>query len=1544
MINFRLSNGVGPLFYSLVVCTVLAVVTGLGQAVPASPSPESASSGAPDRFLDVVDLGDTESEAEHDFEADESSVADGANGQAARVAHRTDGSTSYLQDLHMTMRVDPARQNYVTLKLWGGDTTSATTIILVDGEQANYQSTADYEPIRTGTGDGAVEGRFFYATSMLPLSSTQGRSTVQITIRTLTSSVDSSRPYYEIYTHTQPWVEPAEGDLTGYEPEPAVAPGMSKEEEQELVDGVRTLQIDLFDSLSTRSDNDANFAMPISRYQDELRFYSEALLMDWSPARTAEEKRAGLERIFQSIDVYTRRYYGDVKSLGSGGHQSDWGGYYAALGEALYIVENLIADDEIYGTAEFEAFLDEPFETETEDGPNSIAGVDWEGGELSRGEAWERVLKANFDFARSRLSYIYNQMMYTYEGAWKAHEGLRVIGSDFYEGKERSHRIVGESLGWEPFLGEEVLVGPEGEDLDVYHSLFQHDQNVVYTDDYLQVIMKGHARSKLDDNGEVVRRRPYGEHYTGITHHGLTRENGYVGNYGESTNYLPSWFFRTLGHEGDEAINDEILKLALRNNHARGQTRYPGVNGNGERVMYMQQVVDDRNTAYPGKIAYGTGVDTGRGLLYASLEQYMAEYEERYAGAEWDEYWEYAREASGWAQQQLMDNQYFNHFGHVRSNHKYDLRLDQTYAYLTETRDDYDRFDSVAARAVLPQTDLDRYTDEELSELGVSREDHEDSYAWVDIDNLFVSVRDGDTRIFGNLHMRNRGFARNGRLHVMEPTHDHIVQVATEGVLQYEDYTLRSPAVEQAMFYDRSTGYDASLALAGELSPIAYQPGVGTTVRDNWNEDTPYSGYPDLISTRYGDYFIAVNTTREVYGNTKTHTVELPAGFTGDTVDDLVSGAELTVDDGTISIEAFTAVILDLATTDVAPEAPDAVDVVVATPGAGGVGLTWRAAAGAESYTISRATREGGRYRTIAEGVTGTSHIDDTRSRAVNVTHYYKVTPVNAVGDGRPSSPVAAQLTVPHTPSLLSTDWRDDLLGTVDAGKTTVDGDTITISGGSGSGFGGGDDSVLDERGRPDSMVLVSTLAQGSVSVSAQLTAGQDAARGVMLRDELADVARYVYLGVGADGNLTFGTRNRLTQADISETHLKIDPRDLTPRSPYTVPLDGEYAAEEYPYVRLVRLADSHTVLAQASADGQHWQQLGTQKVPMVDVINAGVVATDEASFDDVAVEPVDDELPLVTGWFNEQSGTIRWTKPTHAYAFDLYRTRDPELARTDPRDDDAWELVAGGVRSWSHEDVVYGGEMYYKVVARYVDGRTTVSPEPARIAGDSLESVVREARSLDPEDFTAVSWAAFDAEITAVEEVMDDPGADEGALIKRVYDAYDLLVAVYRDSFEESDPDVWAPSGSAPSTYTRTIDDSYGRTGQRSLHFTSTDTTYDASHNLWFRSNKGGSPITATPGTTYKVSFWYQLSDYEHGSGVGAYYFIRSYSGGSGVGTDQRNWIRAEDTAPGEWRYFEREYTTEGGSVDNVVIDFGFRGSSGEFRVDDLRVEPVEE
>src|SRR5690606_1264278 len=165
------------------------------------------------------------------------------------------------------------------------------------------------------------------------------------------------------------------------------------------------------------------------------------------------------------------------------------------------------------------------------------------------------------------------------------------------------------------FLGEEVLVGPNGEELDLYHSLFYHDGSARFTEDYLQIVAKGLAKSKLDNEGKLVRRTPYGEHYYGITEGGLTRENGYVANYGEATNYLPEYVFKTW-NSGDRELSDKILQLSLKNLHGRGYTRIQGTDENGNRVMRAEQILDERNTSYPGFAAYASRNDgvEGKGM------------------------------------------------------------------------------------------------------------------------------------------------------------------------------------------------------------------------------------------------------------------------------------------------------------------------------------------------------------------------------------------------------------------------------------------------------------------------------------------------------------------------------------------------------------------------------------------------------------------------------------------------------------------------------------------------------------------------------------------------------------------------------------------------------------------------------------------------------------------------------------------------------------------------------------------------------------------
>ncbi|MGN9845525.1 hypothetical protein ACTMTI_46135 [Nonomuraea sp. H19] len=1358
-----------------------ALLAPLVAVLPAQADPE-----LPPGHVDVIAFGDQNSEAAHAFTGEFTSVVDGALGEKARVANPTNPPSPKGGELRFRMKVDPVAQNYFTLKFWGGDSSGYKSVAYINGEQIGYRRSGDYEAINTGHGR-PLPNRFYYSTIMLPLQHTQGQHLVEMTVRTYDGAfaapvTQNSRGYYRAYTHTAAYLDVSGEKQGSFTPDTTPAAGPAEAEQQAMIDRYRQSQIGLFNQHSAYLDAAQDRKLSIVRYQDDLRFYAMALLQPWVPANTPELKKAALMRLFKAVDNHVKDYYGNTGLLLRGGHQGDWGGYYGALGEALYIVENLIKDDAILGAQAWDAFLDQPFVTNTQDGPASLKGVDWEGGELSRREAYERVLKANFDFARSRLSYIYNQVMYTYEGAWEAHEGLRVIGSTFYEGKERSHRIAGEALGWEPFLGEEVLVGPGGEELDVYHSLFWHDQTARFTDDYVQTISKGLAKSKLDADGRVVRRLPYGKHYTGITKAGLTRENTFVANYGESTNYLPEWFYRTWGHAGDEQLNDEILKLALKNLHARGFTRYTDVDDNGKRVMRAEMVVDERNTGFPGWPAYGLRVSEGRIMEYVSLEKHMADHPERYAGDEWKPYWDYAAEAVGFAQQQRADNQFFNAFGSVEGKRKYDLWLAESYAYITKGRAGYDRFGKVAAGKVMPHTDFAFYTPEQLQALGVNPADYE-RFAFADVDNMFVSVRDGDTRIFGSLFERQRGVAGNGRLHVLTGTHHAIVQLATDGEFSYQDYYLRMNNIDVDFMEDQQTG-DGTLpqALAGEVAPAAHQPGVGTVRREGFEVDHPYAGYRDFLTARYGSYLFAFNTTRQEYGNKRDFTLQVP----GDAFD-LVSGKP--VARGAVTVPPETAMVLRLDSAVEQQVKPHKVDFVQALRGpAEQVVLTWKPASGAESYTIER---DG---QVVAKDVRGTS-FTDRHPKAAS----YTVTAVNRHGSGWPSQAAKVADDPPGEGP-----WRADKVGEV-SGTVKIDNFRVAVSGGNGKGLGDGDEHRLSERpGITDSLHLVNQVLTGPGSITAKIDEHSGPLSGVMLRDQLATATRYISFGADADGKLVLRNRTRDSFHDWQDER----------RSPLNARIPA-YTAAQYPWVRLVRDVDGQMVRAWASKDGRAWEFVAEMFTPFPEGVHAGVAAATAATFSHVHVERDREDTLYARVERDRDQVRLHWSKPDQAVRFNVYRTIDPKVATT--RGVEGWSKILSDMLTFSHADSepLRYGTRYYKVTAIGADGVERNASRMLVATARPLAEVLAEAERLVPADYTKGSFYLLSTTVAEVKEAMKQEGFDEEALINRIYAAIaELMPATtllkkvpIQPSMVEASTVIWPGTGTKAENGWRAVD-----------------------------------------------------------------------------------------------------------------------------------------
>ncbi len=1362
------------------VCLAAALTLQLAVPMQSSVAQAAGTESAADNengYLDKLVFGNIESESAHNFTGDFTSAITGLLGEPARVSNPRIPVEGQGGDLTFTVKVDPYLQNYFTVK-FSGDESGYLSMVNINGEQVGFTGNSDYQGIHKGQ---MLPNRFFYGTIMLPLESTVGKETVEITIKTLNiwGKVDSnSRGYYNAYTHTQAYLNvdsETQGVKLKQDPATILAADISDAEKQAQINAYRQGQIAKFNSLSTSVDASAGAKIGITRYVDDLKFYTMALQQDWSPANTPALKKAALQRIFKSIDNHVKDYYGNTRMVLRGGHQGDWGGYYGALGEALYIVENLIKNDAIYGDAAFTTFLDQPIVTGTTAGEFSLAGVDWNGGELTRREAWERVLKANFDFSRSRLSYIYNQILYTYEGTWEAHEGLRMIGSSFYEGRDRSHQILLEALGASPFLGEEVLVGPNGEELDVYHSLFYHDSAARFTDDYVHIIGKGLAKSKLDSDGKVVRRKPYGEHFTGITEAGLTRENTFVANYGEAANYLPEYYFKTLNHAGDEALNDEILKLTLKSIHARSYTRYTSLDDNGKRTMRAEQVLDERNESMPGFEAYGTKAVSGMSMLYASLEMMMVQNEQRYIGSEWDAYWQYAKEAVGFAQQQMADNQLFKFgFGAYVSESSPNYLLPEAYNYVTAQRSTFQRFGgNVKTGVVMPQTDFDYYTPEQIALLGVDPANYE-QFAWADIDNMYLSVKDGDVSIFGSLFFRNRGLVGNGRLRVMKDNYDQIVQIATNSKSQYEDYFIRNDNTNNDFMSDQTTNVSgAPQALAGEVSPIAYQPGVGKVVRDNFEVDNPYSGYPELLTARYGNYFIVYNTTRSEYGNEQSFEVELPADYSGSTVFNLITKANVDVVDGKVSIAPKSAMVLKLTSATLTAPKPSHVDFVNALAGNGYVGVSWKTTSGGQSYTIKRSETENGTYSTIASGVTG-NYYKDTAVQNGKV-YYYKVAAVNGNGAGWDSWRAKVDLTAPVSGSV-GTVWRDDRIGTT-AGSATFNGASIAIESANGTGLGVGDDYNIYKRDINDSLHFVSQVVAGNSTISAKIDSQTGEASGIMLRDILASNTRYIYFGADQDGNLVLQNRIRDSRHQWSNQVV----------SPLNAGITG-YKAADYPYLKLVREHDSQVVNAFVSKDGAAWEFVKKMITVLPYAYYSGVVAADQAQFSEVAVTETSRDIvsPFIVRVKDQVS--LYWNKPKQASFFNLYRTNDEAASLTEPEfkpgttesvDGSPWTKVLDNKRENTFQETgLKYGSLHYKVMAVYGDGTLGPLSKAASIYADSLAVVLADAESLPASDYTKVSFYLFHKELDRIKAEMAEPGFNEELLINEIYEANNLLVS----------------------------------------------------------------------------------------------------------------------------------------------------------------------
>src|SRR5690625_3827972 len=178
---------------------------------------------------------------------------------------------------------------------------------------------------------------------------------------------------------------------------------------------------------------------------------------------------------------------------------------------------------------------------------------------------------------------------------------------------------------------------------------------------------------------------------------------------------------------------------------------------------------------------------------------------------------------------------------------------------------------------------------------------------------------------------------------------------------------------------------------------------------------------------------------------------------------------------GTVTVPAKTAMVLKLSSDVEGAKKPNHVDFVHALQGNKYVGISWKAASGADSYTIKRATSADGNYEVIASNLTDT-YYEDTDVET-GKTYYYKVAAVNGQGEGWESWQQKVEVTE-SVSDMTGQLWRDDHIGTK-TGDVIIDDDVITITDVDGTGLDieGKEDHNIYKRDMNDSLHFVNDVA-----------------------------------------------------------------------------------------------------------------------------------------------------------------------------------------------------------------------------------------------------------------------------------------------------------------------------------------------------------------------------------------------------------------------------------------------------------------------------------
>ncbi|MCX7048177.1 MAG: hypothetical protein NTX50_22175 [Candidatus Sumerlaeota bacterium] len=399
-------------------------------------------------IMDAVIFGDMQSEASHQLAADHSDVIKGGLDEPARRLLPLEPQDWQGGKASFTIKVDPVKQNYFTIRLWGSDTGDGSRLILYcEGKQIGYRHLGDIDILDTGASEPAYTGRFFYNTSPLPLAMTQGKTQLKFEIRSTgriwgygtnweqyqKNMTAPSRGLYRAYTHTDGFFAPPSDEKQG---EPPANPPARKEPGEEVLTKIKArVTREIAGALKSNK--------PLGQLQ--MQFLARSYHVKWTPAYHNDQ---AIRQIIKGADEYYRRYKKEPKMAQSdpGMYNPDWFGLGPA-GEAIHQLGEPL-----------KPFLDEAID-------------DGAGQKIARRAAWSQMLQASRDWHNRNRRLYTNQSMINDMATYWANRGVAAIDPAHAMSEDKARRYLYESIGIQPWLGSDGGNGPQKPLGDNYYEL-----------------------------------------------------------------------------------------------------------------------------------------------------------------------------------------------------------------------------------------------------------------------------------------------------------------------------------------------------------------------------------------------------------------------------------------------------------------------------------------------------------------------------------------------------------------------------------------------------------------------------------------------------------------------------------------------------------------------------------------------------------------------------------------------------------------------------------------------------------------------------------------------------------------------------------------------------------------------------------------------------------------------------------------------------------------------------------------------------------------